>query len=81
MKAPVECWQHMVGYQKIENFFMSLKVANDCAERGVKLTTDLKNVSNNEKQQQYIMQVVEAHRRNFPSFNKNNLSHINQIDY
>jgi hypothetical protein len=27
------------------------------------------------------MQVVEAHGKNFPSFNKNNLSHINQIDY
>ncbi|KAI9553649.1 hypothetical protein GHT06_021574 [Daphnia sinensis] len=79
MKAPVECWQHMVGYQKIESFIKTLEVVNDCAERGVKLMTDFKDVSNNEEQQQYIMQVVEAHRRNFPSFNKNNLSHINQI--
>nr|CAH0100560.1 unnamed protein product [Daphnia galeata] len=56
IKAPVECWQHMVGYHKIDNFIMSLEVVNDCAERGVKLMTKFKNVSNNEEQQQYIMQ-------------------------
>lgn len=67
MKALVECWQHMVGYHKIENFIMSLEVVNDCAERGVKMMTDFKKFSNNEEQQQYIMQVVEAHGKNLHS--------------
>jgi hypothetical protein len=40
----VECWEKMVGFLKVKAFIHCYKVVYDCAERGVKLITDLKDV-------------------------------------
>jgi hypothetical protein len=32
MFAPVECWDKMIGYQKLKRFVSAVEVVNDCAE-------------------------------------------------
>jgi len=44
---------------------------NDAAERGVSLIENFNSVINNqEEQKQYLLQVVERHRQQFPVSNK-----------
>ena len=77
MLAPVDCWENMCGYKKIESIVRSFEVVNDCAEREVKLITDFKDTVTNPKDQEYLFQVIENHRQNFKSFKtKDNLSAI-----
>jgi exopolyphosphatase/pppGpp-phosphohydrolase len=42
---------------------------NDCAERGVKLIEDFNLTTTDETQKQYLLQVVEAHRKTFHKCN------------
>jgi hypothetical protein len=66
----------MLGYQKLEKFVSTVEVVNDCVERGIKLISDFKVVTKSQEQQQYVFQVVEAYRLNFPVFTKENLNKI-----
>jgi len=44
----------------------SVKVVNDLAERGVALVQEFNSsLTRNEEQKQYLLQVVEQHRRQF----------------
>jgi len=53
---------------------MTLKVVNDIAERSVKLIHEYNSIlTNDEDQKQYWLQVVYAHRNQFPDSNKNTL--------
>ena len=53
---------------------MALKVVNDTAERSVKLIHEYNSIlTNDEDQKQYWLQVVHAHRNQFPDSNKNTL--------
>jgi hypothetical protein len=61
---------------KCKSFIHSLEVVNDCAERGVKLITDFKDVTKDVQQQQYLFQVIEAHHSRFKSYNKSHLQNI-----
>ncbi len=48
-----------------------LKVVNDAAERGVALIQTFNGIlTNQEEQKQFLLQVVEKHRRDFPNPNK-----------
>ena len=76
MQAPIDCWENMVGYKKIEGIVRSLEVVNDCAERAVKLISDFKDVVVNVSDQEYLFQVVQQHRAHFSSFKKDNLKTI-----
>ncbi|ESO02828.1 hypothetical protein HELRODRAFT_174252 [Helobdella robusta] len=54
---------YIIGQRKIK----SLKVVNDAAERGVALIQEFNRVVTNDKdQKQYLMQVIEEHRKDFP---------------
>ena len=45
----------------------SVKVVNDLAERGVALVQEFNaSLTKNEEQKQYLLQVIEDHRRKFP---------------
>jgi hypothetical protein len=55
-----------------------LEVTNDCAERGVKLTGDFKDYTDDEEQRQFLLQVVEDLRKNNPSLLKKNLNSANK---
>ena len=56
----------MTDYRFARDFAKILEVTNDCAERGVKLFGDVLAMTKDEKQRQYLLQVVEDHRKNFP---------------
>ena len=59
--------EYMYGRCKIN----SLKVVNDAAERGVALVQSFNAlITNQEEQKQYLLQVVEQHRKEFPNANK-----------
>jgi hypothetical protein len=66
-----------VGFQKVKSLIHSLEVVNDCAERGVKLKTDFKDVTKDVQQQKYLVQMIEAHRSHFKSYNKPHLQSFN----
>ena len=59
MLAPVHCWKKMTGYKKIAAFVRTLEVVNDCAERVVKLTSVVINVTKDPEQLQSVIQVTE----------------------
>jgi hypothetical protein len=65
-----------VGFQKVKSLIHSLEVVNDCAERGVKLKTDFKDVTKDVQQQKYLFYVIEAHRSHFKSYNKPRLQNF-----
>jgi len=68
-------WKSLDDYRHGQNRVMSLKVVNDAAERGISLIQSFNAViSNQEEQKQYLMQVVEKHRRDFPDPNKSTLT-------
>jgi hypothetical protein len=70
MQAPITCWNKMRGYNKIEEIVRSMEIVNDCAERGIKLITDFKDVTKNEQQTQYLLQVIEDHQSHTKSLLK-----------
>ena len=61
-------------YLAAERIVLNLKVVNDTAERGVKLIQDYNSIlTNDEDQKQYLLQVVQQQRRNFPDASKNRI--------
>jgi hypothetical protein len=62
---------YIAGQQKVR----SLKVVKDVAERGVALIQTFNGVLTiQEEQKQFLLQVVEKHRRDFPNANKSTLT-------
>lgn len=62
--------QFLDGYKKLK----AVKVVNDAAERGIALMTSFNGtLTNQEEQQQYILQVIEKHRKDFPDSKKTTL--------
>ena len=45
----------MTDYRTARDFVKSLEVTNDCAERGVKIINDFKDVTEDEEQLQYAL--------------------------
>lgn len=46
---------------------MALKAVNDCAERAIALATTFnQSLTTDEKEKQFLLQVVEDHRKRFP---------------
>ena len=64
------------GKQKVK----SLKLVNDAAEWWIALISEYNDIlCNNEKQKQYLHQVVENHRKNFPDSNKSTLLKMSTV--
>lgn len=54
--------------------FTDLKVVNDIAERALALIEQYNDsLTKNEEQKQYLLQVVQKHRKAFPNCHKKNL--------
>jgi hypothetical protein len=67
-------WNNNEDYKRMETFIENLKVVNDPAERAIKLISDFKDsITDDEKQKQFLIQVVEENRRLLPDFNKQDL--------
>lgn len=72
-KAP-ELWETDGEFIKAKSVIKNLTVVNDPAERGVKLIEDYnKLLTKDEEDLQYLVQVVESYRKQFPSHAKKNL--------
>jgi len=70
----VESWSSNVAYKNAEDVVKNLVCVNDCAERGVALIQTFNaTVTKDESQKQYLLQVVEKHRKDFSNCNRDNL--------
>lgn len=68
-------WETNESYNNCLSVLQKMKVVNDIAERGVALIEQFNDsLTKNEDQKQYILQVVQMHRKRFPNSNKNNYS-------
>lgn len=74
LEVDVGAWSKTESYKENLEFFRELTVVNDVAERGIALIEEYNNcLTKNEDQLQYLLQVVQEHRRRFPNFNKETL--------
>ena len=59
-------WVELEVYQRNQEVVRSVKVVNDLAERGVALIQEFNlSLTRNEEQKQFLLQVVEDHRKAF----------------
>ena len=59
-------WGLQEEYRKNQYVVKSVKVINDLAERGVALIQDFNSsLTRNEEQKQYLLHVIEEHRKQF----------------
>ena len=64
LNADPEDWPERADYQEASSVIHSLKVVNDYAERGVALIEEYNGLlTHKEEQLQFLMQVIEQHRR------------------
>jgi hypothetical protein len=74
LQLPVESWPESESFKLAEAAVKNLACVNDCAERGVALIqTFNETLTRNEEHKQYLLQVVEKHRRDFPKCNRDKL--------
>lgn len=74
LEVDVSLWSNHESYKENLEFFKELSVVNDSAERGIALIEEYNNcLTKNEEQLQYLLQVVQDHRRRFPDCNKKTL--------
>ena len=68
--APKE-WETREDYKAGREVVKFVKVVTDYAERGIALIQEFNNLlTKDEEQKQYLLQVVEEHRRKFPDARK-----------
>ena len=71
----LKLWSEDSDYLVAERFVRTVKTINDTAERGVKLMTDYALIlTKDETMKQWILQVVDSHRKGFPEFNKKTMN-------
>ena len=64
-------WKHLADYQAAVDYVNCLNVTNDFVERGVALMQEFNSaITKDEDQKQYLLQVVEQHRKKFPNAKK-----------
>lgn len=74
LREDPENWPNNKDYIKGKSIVNSIKVTNDNAERGVALVQEFNKFSTKDEDQfQYLLQVVNAHRRLYPDINKKTL--------
>ncbi|GBM85416.1 hypothetical protein AVEN_114591-1 [Araneus ventricosus] len=77
---PVSEWYNDPNYQEAETYVRHVKVVNDLSERDVKLMQDFStSVTNDETQKQFLLQVVDYHRKQTPNFQKETLNKLSLI--
>ncbi len=70
---PIE-WNTQEAYLKSQETVCSVRVVNDLAERGVALIQQFNSsLTRDEEQKQYLLQVVEQHRKHFSAPTKSGL--------
>jgi hypothetical protein len=70
---PCSEWAADANFLHGREIVSRLKVINDAAERGVRLIAEYQGMTKDEEQQQFILQIVNDYRKNFPDVKKNTL--------
>lgn len=65
LTQPVNQWTDNDAYTTALNFVTNLACVNDCAERGIALIQQFNASTTDEEQRQYLLQVVDQHRKKF----------------
>ena len=59
-------WINDKSYKMCQDIVKTVKVVNDLAERGVALIQEFNSsITRNEEQKQFLLQIVEDHRKQF----------------
>lgn len=66
----IESWPSNIAFKSALENTAAINVVNDCAERGVKLSSDVLTAARSEEHYQNILQVVEEDRRCLPNLRK-----------
>lgn len=66
----VDAWSESAAYQCSLKNLQAVNVVNDCAERGVKLSSDFLSTAKGEEHYQNVLQVVERDRKKNPCLRK-----------
>jgi len=76
LKSHPSEWENDQTYVESQATVAQLKVVNDAAERGIALIEAFNSaITTQEEQKQYLLQVVEKHRKDYPNANKSTLLH------
>ena len=67
LQHPVREWETQASYVASTNNVAAVNVVNDCAERGVKLSSDFTDTARSDEHFQNVLQVVENDRKNAPN--------------
>ncbi len=74
LKVHPSLWCSNTSYESAEKIVRNLHVTNDLAERGVAMMQEYNAIiTNDETQKQFLMQVVEQHRKSLPDCRKKTL--------
>jgi hypothetical protein len=66
-----ETWTDDPVFVEMQQLAREMKVVNDCAERGIALIKEYNStITKDEKQKQYLLRLVELHRKNFLTASK-----------
>lgn len=76
LDIPVDEWPHNDVFNNASRLTRNLKCVNDSAERGVALIQTFSAATVDEEQKQFLLQVVEKHRQDFGSCNRDDLELI-----
>ena len=76
----VEAWSNSSSYQSSLINIKALNVVNDCAERGVKLSSDFLTSAKGEDHYQNVLQVVEQDRKRQPNLRHSKYGVTNMLD-
>lgn len=70
LDQPVDAWSDTESFKKAADLVKNLSCVNDCAERGIALIQSFNaTITHDETQKQYLLQVVEKHRKDFAKCN------------
>jgi hypothetical protein len=69
-----DLWPDDPAYQASKANVLAINVVNDCAERGVKLSSDFLSAAKSEEHYQNVLQVVEQDRKKQPNLRKRKLT-------
>ena len=71
LQSPPSTWGTIEAYAKAKIVVDKLKVTNDAAERHIKMISDFSGkITADKEQRQGLLQVVEKHRKAYPTFKK-----------
>ena len=70
LSLAVDQWLDDDSYKESAKNVKAINVVNDCAERGVKLSSDFLSAARSEENYQNVIQVVESNRKAVPNLRK-----------